>query len=135
MLIDGHGCIIALMYMKRAEAMTYMARSAYTAVMAPMTEHTERIADVRNSFADAIGRARYSDEPTILTSRGKRVAALVSTDFYEWSRTVAGLLAQAADDPVKTQALQSAGIDLSAELSSGKALGDQATAYQLPNMD
>ncbi|WP_432010147.1 type II toxin-antitoxin system prevent-host-death family antitoxin [Streptomyces cucumeris] len=46
-------------------------------------EHEERIADVRNALADAIGRARYRDETTVLTSRGKRVAVLVSMDFYE----------------------------------------------------
>lgn len=123
------------MYMKRADAMAYMRRAAYTAGMAPMTEHTERIADVRNSFADAIGRARYSDEPTILTSRGKQVGALVSMDFYEWTRTVARLLDEAAGDPAKARALESAGIDLTAELSSGKALGTLATAYRLPTAD
>lgn len=100
-----------------------------------MTEHTERIADVRNSFADAIGRARYSDEPTVLTSRGKRVAALVSMDLYEWTRTVAGLLADAAADPAAAQALRDAGIDLTAELGNGKTLSNQATAYRLPDAD
>ncbi|MEH0417875.1 type II toxin-antitoxin system prevent-host-death family antitoxin [Streptomyces sp. B21-083] len=50
---------------------------------APKIEYEERIADVRNSFADAVGRARYSDETTVLTSRGKRVAVIVSMDFYE----------------------------------------------------
>lgn len=52
-------------------------------------EHEERIADVRNSFADAIGRARYSGEVTVLTSRGKRAAAIVPMEFYE--RAVAAL--------------------------------------------
>ena len=53
------------------------------AMNAPKIEHEERIADVRNSFADAVGRARYSVETTVLTSRGKRVAVIVSLDFYE----------------------------------------------------
>ncbi len=55
----------------------------HLAMTAPKIEHEERIADVRNSFADAVGRARYSDETTVLTSRGKRVAVIVGMDFYE----------------------------------------------------
>ncbi|WP_328638440.1 type II toxin-antitoxin system prevent-host-death family antitoxin [Streptomyces canus] len=103
--------------------------------MAPMTEHTERIADVRNSFADAIGRARYSDEPTILTNRGKRVAAVVSMDLYEWTREIAALLVEAADDPAKTRALESAGIDLMAALPNGKVLVAQAKNYRAASTD
>ncbi len=62
----------------------YAERFSYNPAMtAPKIEHEERIADVRNSFADAVGRARYSDEATVLTSRGKRVAVIVSLDFYE----------------------------------------------------
>ncbi|MFI9235816.1 type II toxin-antitoxin system prevent-host-death family antitoxin [Streptomyces sp. NPDC053079] len=57
---------------------------------APKIEHEERIADVRNALADAIGRARYGDEVTVLTSRGKRVAALVSMDFYERAQAALG---------------------------------------------
>jgi PHD/YefM family antitoxin component YafN of YafNO toxin-antitoxin module len=56
----------------------------YTAAMtAPKIEHEARIADVRNSLAEAIERARYYDETTVLTNRKKRVAVLVSMDFYE----------------------------------------------------
>ncbi|XVV35039.1 type II toxin-antitoxin system prevent-host-death family antitoxin [Streptomyces sp. CA-100214] len=118
------------MYTKAIEAVMYMRGGKYTAAMAPMTEHTERIADVRNSFADAVGRARYSDEPTILTNRGKRVAAVVSMDLYDWTREVAALLVEAADDPDKSQALQSAGIDLMATLPNGKVLVAQAKNYR-----
>ncbi|MFB7707964.1 type II toxin-antitoxin system prevent-host-death family antitoxin [Streptomyces sp. NPDC056105] len=50
---------------------------------APKKEHQEKIADVRNSLADAIERARYFDETTVMTSRGKRVAVIVGMDFYE----------------------------------------------------
>ncbi|MFE5871610.1 type II toxin-antitoxin system prevent-host-death family antitoxin [Streptomyces roseifaciens] len=50
---------------------------------ATKVEHEQRIADVRNGLADAIGRARYGDAVTVLTNRGKRVAALVSVEFYE----------------------------------------------------
>lgn len=65
-------------------ALVYTSTVSYTSAMnAPKIEHEERIADVRNSFADAVGRARYSDETTVLTSRGKRVAVIVSMDFYE----------------------------------------------------
>ncbi|MFL4947538.1 type II toxin-antitoxin system prevent-host-death family antitoxin [Streptomyces sp. MMS24-I31] len=50
---------------------------------APKKEHQEKIAVVRNSLADAIERARYYDETTVMTSRGKRVAVIVGMDFYE----------------------------------------------------
>lgn len=50
---------------------------------APKKEHQEKIAEFRNSLAVAIERARYFDETTVLTSRGKRVAVLVGMDFYE----------------------------------------------------
>ncbi|MFH8867105.1 type II toxin-antitoxin system prevent-host-death family antitoxin [Streptomyces griseus] len=50
---------------------------------APKKEHQSKIADVRNALADAIEKARYYDETTVLTSRGKRVAVLVGMDFYE----------------------------------------------------
>ncbi|MFD9276846.1 type II toxin-antitoxin system prevent-host-death family antitoxin [Streptomyces mirabilis] len=46
-------------------------------------ESQEKIADFRNSLAEAIEKARYYDETTVLTSRGKRVAVLVGMDFYE----------------------------------------------------
>ncbi|MFF5968172.1 type II toxin-antitoxin system Phd/YefM family antitoxin [Streptomyces collinus] len=55
------------------------------------TEHVASIAEVRNSFADAVGRARYSGEPTVLTSRKKRVAAIVSMDFYERALDALGI--------------------------------------------
>jgi len=62
----------------------YVVAVRYTAGMtAPKIEHEERIADVRNALADAINRARYRDEVTVLTHRSKRVAALVSMDFYD----------------------------------------------------
>lgn len=50
---------------------------------APKIQHTRRIADVRNSLAEAIAHARYRDEVTVLTSRGKPAAVLVSVGFYE----------------------------------------------------
>ncbi|MFD9630124.1 type II toxin-antitoxin system prevent-host-death family antitoxin [Streptomyces violascens] len=50
---------------------------------APKKEHQEKIAEFRNSLASAIEKARYFDETTVLTSRGKRVAVLVGMDFYE----------------------------------------------------
>ncbi|MFG3127433.1 type II toxin-antitoxin system prevent-host-death family antitoxin [Streptomyces tendae] len=53
-------------------------------------EHQEKIADVRNSLADAIERARYFDETTVMTSRGKRVAVIVGMDFYERALTAMG---------------------------------------------
>ncbi|GAA3851925.1 hypothetical protein GCM10023084_02670 [Streptomyces lacrimifluminis] len=50
---------------------------------APKPEAQERIADARNALADVINRARYTDETTVLTHRKKRVAAVVSIEFYE----------------------------------------------------
>lgn len=73
-----HEYMIAVMYMK------YTMILMYTPDMtAPKKEHQEKIADVRNSLADAIERARYFDETTVMTSRGKRVAVIVGMDFYE----------------------------------------------------
>ena len=72
------------MYIIALSALMAMMIVRYTADMtAPKIEHEERIADVRNALADAIERARYYDETTVLTNRKKRVAALVSMDFYE----------------------------------------------------
>lgn len=72
------------MYIIASTALMYRMIVRYTADMtAPKIEHQERIADVRNSLADAIEKARYYDETTVLTSRGKRVAVLVGMDFYE----------------------------------------------------
>ena len=57
---------------------------------APKKEHQKPIAEVRNSLADAIERARYYDETTVLTSRKKRVAVIVGMDFYERALTAMG---------------------------------------------
>ncbi|MGW4603681.1 type II toxin-antitoxin system prevent-host-death family antitoxin [Streptomyces sp. NPDC004532] len=68
---------------------------------APKKEHQEKIADVRNSLADAIERARYYDETTVMTSRGKRVAVIVGMDFYERALVALGeerVLVQADSD-------------------------------------
>lgn len=72
------------MYIIPFTALMYITVLRYTHDMtAPKKEHQERIADVRNSLADAIERARYFDETTVMTSRGKRVAVIVGMDFYE----------------------------------------------------
>lgn len=72
------------MYIIPFTALMYITGLRYTPDMtAPKKEHQERIADVRNSLADAIERARYFDETTVMTSRGKRVAVIVGMDFYE----------------------------------------------------
>jgi prevent-host-death family protein len=81
----------ALMYIIAVNAMKYTMIVRYTPDMtAPKKEHQEKIADVRNSLADAIERARYYDETTVLTSRGKRVAVLVGMDFYERALSALG---------------------------------------------
>jgi prevent-host-death family protein len=72
------------MYIIAFNVPMYTMIVGYTPNMtAPKIEHEERIADVRNALADAINKARYRDEVTVLTSRGKRVSALVSMEFYE----------------------------------------------------
>ena len=72
------------MYIIASNALMYMKIVRYTPDMtAPKKEHQKSIAEVRNSLAEAIERARYFDETTVLTSRGKRVVALVGMDFYE----------------------------------------------------
>ena len=72
------------MYIIAVNAVKYTMILRYTPDMtAPKKEHQEKIAEFRNSLADAIEKARYFDETTVLTSRGKRVAVLVGMDFYE----------------------------------------------------
>jgi prevent-host-death family protein len=65
-------------------ALMYIMVVRYTLDMsAEKKEHQKSIAEVRNSLAEAIERARYYDETTVLTSRSKRVAVIVGMDFYE----------------------------------------------------
>lgn len=72
------------MYIIALNAFLYTVIVRYTPGMtASKKEHQTSIAEVRNSLASAIERARYFDETTVLTSRGKRVAVLVGMDFYE----------------------------------------------------
>lgn len=79
------------MYIIALNALMYMTPVRYSTDMtAPKKEHQEKIADVRNSLAEAIEKARYYDETTVLTSRGKRVAVLVGMDFYERALTALG---------------------------------------------
>ncbi|MFD8687361.1 type II toxin-antitoxin system prevent-host-death family antitoxin [Streptomyces sp. NPDC059651] len=66
---------------------------------ATRNEYEARIADVRNSFAEAIGRARYSGEVTVLTSRGKRAAAIVPMEFYERALQALGETAVLVEKP------------------------------------
>lgn len=76
--------LVAFMYIIAPNALMYIMILRYTPAMtAPKKEHQEKIADVRNALADAIEKARYYDETTVMTSRGKRVAVLVGMDFYE----------------------------------------------------
>lgn len=132
--------IIALMYTKRVMYKSCDTVPAYTADMsAPKKEHQDAIAAVRNSFADVTGRARYSDEPTVLTARSKRVAAVVSMEFYDWARTVAAMLHAAAQDPDRAAALRAAGVDLTDKLPGReppmeRTLLDQAGDYRRNTM-
>lgn len=79
-----HELIIALMYMKYSVAMTDMNAGPYTNAMSePKTQRHKSIADFRNEMAEAIDRAKWRDEVTVLTSRRKPVVAVVSLAFYE----------------------------------------------------
>lgn len=90
----------AFVYIIPFIALMYMSAVRYTLAMtAPKIEHQERIADVRNSLAEAINRARYRDETTVLTHRSKRVAALVSMDFYERALAALGEERVLAEEP------------------------------------
>lgn len=72
------------MYIIALIALMYIMIVRYTAAMsATKKENQKSIAEVRNSLAEAIEKARYFDETTVLTSRGKRVAVVVGMDFYE----------------------------------------------------
>lgn len=85
----------AFMYIIAVNALTGTMILRYTPDMtAPKKEHEERIADARNSLAEVINRARYLQEPTFLTNRGKRVAVVSSTDFYDQAKTHADLVGQ-----------------------------------------
>jgi prevent-host-death family protein len=89
------------MYIIAVNAVKYTMIVRYTPDMsATKKEHQKSIAEVRNSLAEAIEKARYFDETTVLTSRGKRVAVLVGMDFYERALAALGeerVLAPAAD--------------------------------------
>lgn len=74
------------MYIIASMTLLYINAVGYTADMTAPKEHEARIADARNSLAEVINRARYLDEPTFLTNRSKRVAVVVSVDFYERAR-------------------------------------------------
>lgn len=74
----------AFMYIIAVIALTSIMIVRYTPDMtAPKKENQKSIAEVRNSLAEAIEKARYFDETTVLTSRSKRVAVIVGMDFYE----------------------------------------------------
>ncbi|GGZ23805.1 hypothetical protein GCM10010387_16300 [Streptomyces inusitatus] len=62
-------------------------------------EYEQSIAKVRNSFADAVGRARYNGAITVLTSRSKRAAAIVPMEFYERALVALGESVDPKGDP------------------------------------
>ncbi|MGW1989660.1 hypothetical protein [Embleya sp. NPDC001921] len=49
---------------------------------ATRAEHRASIAEVRNSFAESVGRARYAGATTVLISRREEAAVIVPVDFY-----------------------------------------------------
>lgn len=90
---------IAFMYIIAVIAVMGIVIVRYTPDMtATKKEHQKSIAEVRNSLAEAIERARYFDETTVLTSRKKRVAVIVGMDFYERALEALGEERVLADD-------------------------------------
>lgn len=82
---------IAFMYIIAVIALTSIMIVRYTPDMsATKKENQKSIAEVRNSLAEAIEKARYFDETTVLTSRKKRVAVIVGMDFYERALSALG---------------------------------------------
>lgn len=90
---------IAFMYIIAVIAFLSIMIVRYTPDMtAPKKENQKSIAEVRNSLAEAIEKARYFDETTVLTSRKKRVAVIVGMDFYERALEALGEERELVDD-------------------------------------
>lgn len=90
---------IAFMYIIAVIALTSIMIVRYThAMTAPKKENQKSIAEVRNSLAEAIEKARYFDQTTVLTSRKKRVAVIVGMDFYERALEALGETRELVDD-------------------------------------
>lgn len=69
--------------MTRPGSMTRKDGIVYTVDMAD----TVSIRDLRNELADVVDRAQHHDEPTIISRRGREVAAVVSIEtLREWER-------------------------------------------------
>lgn len=83
-------CMLPFMAMKGIQYASGMSE--------PKTERQKSIADLRNDLADSINRARYQDQPTVLTSHRKRVAVLVGLDFYERALAALGEKRVLVDD-------------------------------------
>ena len=67
--------------------------------------------EARNQLAEIINRAAYGHEPTIVTRRGKRVAAIVSIEDLELLEAVFEELEDRADAEYCRKALKN--LDLS----------------------
>ncbi len=92
------------------------------------------MSQMRKNLSEYIGRARYAGSPTLIVGRGrdrKPISALVPMDLYEWTRIIAGLLHEAAQDPAKLDALKSMGIDPTVKLpDQERTLLEQAADYR-----
>jgi len=62
--------------------------------------------EARNQLAEIINRAAYGHEPTIVTRRGKRVAAIVSIEDLELLEAVLDALEDEIDLPVIKERLR-----------------------------
>jgi prevent-host-death family protein len=71
------------MYIIAFMTLMYTEAVEYDASMTAPKAHEEPIAQARNNLSEVINRARYLGEPTFLLNRGKAVAVVVGTAFYE----------------------------------------------------
>jgi len=62
--------------------------------------------EARNQLSEIINRAAYGREPTIVTRRGKRVAAIVSIEDLELLEAVLDALEDEVDLPVIKERLR-----------------------------
>ncbi len=62
--------------------------------------------DARNQFADLINRAAYGRERTVVTRRGKRVAAIVSVEDLEFLEAALEEIEDRADAEYAREAIK-----------------------------
>jgi len=94
--------------------------------------------EARNQFADILNRAAYGHERTVVTRRGKRIAAVVSIEDLELLEAVLDELEDRADAEYCREALRN--LDLSKCVPWEKIKSDlgvhapfPVSQFQIPN--